>query len=78
MKKYNISEKYLAQVICTDGSVIDLDFPYTKKPIFLTNDLKNTFIYSSPFNKNLKAIDTNKSNKFKNFNFNFHTLLNDK
>ena len=75
MKKSNLSEKYLAQIVCTDGSIIDLDFPYIKKPIFLTNDLKNTFIYSSPLNKSFKTTDKNKSNKFKNFDFNFHTLL---
>ena len=75
MKKSNLSEKYLAQIVCTDGSIIDLDFPYIKKPIFLTNDLKNTFIYSSPLNKSFKTTDKNKSNKFKNFDFNFHTHL---
>ncbi len=46
--KYNKIPSYLTKVVCTDGSTINVDFPYEKSNIFLNNDFNNNPFFISP------------------------------
>lgn len=70
---------YKTQAICSDGSVINVSFPYSKKRLFLTNDLKNNSHYLSPlrvesFSKNDKMQKLGKNK----FGFQFFSLIDKK
>ena len=64
--------KYKTNVVCTDGSTINIDFPYQKNDIYLTMDLKNNPFYLSSFNEN---IDTTRKLKQKGYEFDFYKLI---
>lgn len=64
--------KNKTNVVCTDGSTIQIDFPYKKNDIYLTTDLKNNTSYLSPFNENS---ETNQRFKQKGYEFDFYDLI---
>jgi len=75
--KYNKIPSYLTKVVCTDGSTINVDFPYEKSNIFLNNDFNNNPFYISP----LLVKDNRGSNqktKQKSLQFDFYSLMNKK
>tara|TARA_B110000971_G_scaffold209839_1_gene236419 strand:- start:791 stop:1030 length:240 start_codon:yes stop_codon:yes gene_type:complete len=70
---------YKTQAICSDGSVVNVSFPYNKKRLFLTNDLKNNVHYLSP----LKVESSSKNDKMQRlgknkFGFEFFSLIDKK
>jgi len=61
------------RVVCTDGSTINIDFPFSKNDIFLMNDLKNNPHYFAP-SQLINVRDLSKT-KQKSLQFDFFTLL---
>ena len=61
MKNLNFIHNKKSQIVCTDGSTLIIDFPYKKRNLFLTNDLKNMAYYSNPNNAKVQANKFNKS-----------------
>ena len=70
MKKNAYSINYSTEVIYTDGSTINIKFPYKKKNILLINDFLTNSLYQSPLNKIEKKNKFKEKNKHLNFNFN--------
>jgi len=68
---------YFTKVVCTDGSTLNIEFPYVKNNIFLTNDLKNNTAYLSPLLNNDNRGTVQKS-KQKSLQFDFYSLVNKK
>jgi hypothetical protein len=75
--KHNKIPSYLTKVVCTDGSTFNIDFPYEKNDIFLTNDLKNNTAYLSPLLNNDSRGTVQKS-KQKSLQFDFYSLMDKK
>jgi hypothetical protein len=76
MKNSKRSPMHATRVVCTDGSTINIDFPFNKNDIFLMNDLKNNPLYLTPL-KDTGLRDLHKA-KQKSLRFDFFTLLKDK
>jgi len=75
--KHKKTPSYLTQIVCTDGSTFSIEFPYQKKNIFLTNDLKNNTMYLSPLLNNDNRGTVQKA-KQKALQFDFYSLMNKK
>ena len=76
MKNSKKSPMYSTRVICTDGSTVQIDFPFDKNDIFLMNDLKNNPLYVTPLKD--KGLRDSHKTKQKSLRFDFFTLLKDK
>jgi len=75
--KHNKISSYLTKVVCSDGSTVDINFPYVKNDIFLTTDLKNNIAYLSPLlNKDTRG--SSSKVKQKSLQFDFYSLMNKK
>jgi hypothetical protein len=76
MKKLSSAINYCTEVVYTDGSTVNIKFPYKRKNVFLINDFFTNPLYQSPLNK------VEKKNKFKeknkHLNFNFNSLIENK
>ena len=64
---------YITKTICTDGSTLNIGFPYGKSVIPLTTDLLNNSTYFSP--KELIPKDSTQKVKKKTLQFDFYKLV---
>ena len=46
--KHNKIPSYSTKIVCSDGSTVEVNFPYEKSNIFLNNDFKNNPAFISP------------------------------
>jgi|TARA_B110000971_G_scaffold118732_1_gene121604 hypothetical protein len=65
---------YSTRIVCTDGSTLSVQFPYSKRDIFLTNDLNNNIAFYSPLVFN-ESIDTLNKKQKSSFQFDFYSLM---
>lgn len=75
--KHNKIPKYSTKVICTDGSTVEINFPYEKSAVFLNNDFKNNPFFLSSFLMNDSRGSAQKT-KQKSLQFDFYSLMNKK
>ena len=75
MKRTNIPYYSKAYAICTDGSTINIRFPYTKSDFYINPDIKSNMIWLPKTDDyQLEGLST-KSKKFENYEFDFESLV---
>jgi hypothetical protein len=74
MKSSKVPLYFKSNIICTDGSKINVSFNYNKEGSSITSDIKSNINWL-PKSTNAKLTEINKfSNKFDLYKFNFGSL----
>ena len=75
--KHNKIPSYSTKIVCSDGSTVEVNFPYEKSNIFLNNDFKNNPAFISPL---LSKYSRGYSQKIKqkSLQFDFYSLMDKK
>lgn len=75
MKKSKIPYYPSTTIICTDGSTLEVNFPYLKNDFYINPDIKSNPIWL-PTTTDIELDGlANKSSKFKNYEFDFESLV---
>jgi hypothetical protein len=78
MKRTNIPYYPRTNVICTDGSTININFPYSKSEFYFNPDIKSNVVWlPTAVDVELEGL-SGKSKKFANYEFDFESLVKDK
>ena len=78
MKRSKIPYYPSTTIICTDGSTLNVDFPYVKNDFYINPDIKSNPIWL-PMTTDIELDGlANKSTKFEKYEFNFESLVNSK
>ena len=75
MKRSNIPFVNKGSIILTDGSTLNIDFLYKKDDLFLNPDLRSNPLWLPESTTNSLESLEHKSNKFKQYEFSFESLL---